>query len=143
MYSLFDEIPLRSIPPPPGRFAFHQLPLPPRQTELYSSQPVFRIINLGKSSTALRYGRFRETIIMIIYFVSTPDMTSLFFNTYEDSSDEEPPPRKKPKLDASKSSTNEAEECMWELRPHHRESGEHYQGYPSDQDADDRYPREE
>ena len=32
---------------------------------------------------------------------------------------------------------------MWELRPHHRESGEDYQGYPSDQDADDRYPREE
>ena len=56
---------------------------------------------------------------------------------------EEPPPRKKPKLDASKSSTNEAEECMWELRPHHRQSGEHYQGYPSDQDAVDRYPREE
>ena len=52
--------------------------------------------------------------------------------------------RKKPNVDASKSSTDEAEQHMWELRPRHRHSGEHFQGYPSDhEDADDRYPREE
>ena len=52
--------------------------------------------------------------------------------------------RKKPNVDASKSSTDEAELHMWELPPRHRHSGEHFQGYPSDhEDADDRYPREE